>query len=80
MSSGQWGLDQPEDQVQRLNQFRERHRDVLITAPPVTASLVNPGPWVAERFGEELARNTYLMYFLDDLDALGLPEVLCSQS
>lgn len=75
-----YGIDAPEpvDQVARLITFENRHRDVIITRPTEPLGRTRE-PWRAERFGEVIASHDELRVVLDDLDALGLPEVLVCQ-
>jgi hypothetical protein len=63
-----------------LHAFEDRHREVIITRPNVVPIGGQPESWRAHRLGVEIASGDYLRYFLDDLDALGLPEVMVSQS
>lgn len=67
------------DQVERLHEFQERHRDVIITRPDFAQGQVR-GQWSATRLGKYLASDPELRCFLDALDECQLPDVMVSES
>jgi hypothetical protein len=58
---------EPEDQVPRLQRFREKHPEIDIMTPIDTRSAW----WKAYRNGEHLCTEIDLRHLLDDLDRLG---------
>jgi hypothetical protein len=58
---------EPEDQVVRLERFREEHPDIELE---LTGEIPRLREWVARRDGKILAKRYELEWMLDDLEKL----------
>ena len=59
-----------DDQIHRLNRFREKHPEIQVVAPPVNPGL--PLSWMAKRDNRLLGCGHDLEMLLDSLEAMEL--------
>lgn len=69
MSGPGFGVE-PEDQVPRLERFRQRHPDIDVTPG---SKPDNYGQWTARRDGKTIASDYELRWLLDDLERIFAP-------